>query len=199
MRVLIVEPGQYPREADIDGSLDTLQHIVGGLIETLYPWEDRAVLICNDEGKLMGLPLNRSLEDYDIIAGTFFICGLGDEDFCSLTEAQMEHYKSKYRMGILFADETGDPNAIPIASIVQETNTAFGQAINEIVAAHPECDEVDIQYHYETGPVRRCAGRYAAGRRCGRGFPAMAAAGIHHDFLRVRGAGCDLWPASQGH
>lgn len=55
MRVLIVEPGQYPREADIDGSLDTLQHIVGGLIETLYPWEDRAVLICNDEGKLMGL------------------------------------------------------------------------------------------------------------------------------------------------
>lgn len=70
MRVLIVEPGQYPREADIDGSLDTLQHIVGGLIETLYPWEDRAVLICNDEGKLMGLPLNRSLEDYDIIAGT---------------------------------------------------------------------------------------------------------------------------------
>ena len=95
MRVLIVEPGQYPREADIDGSLDTLQHIVGGLIETLYPWEDRAVLICNDEGKLMGLPLNRSLEDYDIIAGTFFICGLGDEDFCSLTEAQMEHYKSK--------------------------------------------------------------------------------------------------------
>lgn len=54
-------------------------------------------------------------------------------------------------MGILFADETGDPNAIPIASIVQETNTAFGQAINEIVAAHPECDEVDIQYHYETG------------------------------------------------
>lgn len=134
MRVLIVEPGQYPREADIDGSLDTLQHIVGGLIETLYPWEDRAVLICNDEGKLMGLPLNRSLEDYDIIAGTFFICGLGDEDFCSLTEAQMEHYKSKYR----------------IASIVQETNTAFGQAINEIVAAHPECDEVDIQYHYET-------------------------------------------------
>lgn len=54
-------------------------------------------------------------------------------------------------MGILFADETGDPNAIPIASIVQETNAAFGQAINEIVAAHPECDEMDIQYHYDAG------------------------------------------------
>lgn len=54
-------------------------------------------------------------------------------------------------MGILFADETGDPNAIPIANIVQEANAAFGQAINDIVAAHPECDEVDIQYHYEAG------------------------------------------------
>lgn len=54
-------------------------------------------------------------------------------------------------MGILFADETGDPNAIPIASIVQEVNADFAQAINDIVAAHPECDEVDIQYHYEAG------------------------------------------------
>lgn len=54
-------------------------------------------------------------------------------------------------MGILFADETGDLSAIPIASIVQETNAAFGQAINGIVAAHPECDEVDLQYHYEAG------------------------------------------------
>lgn len=54
-------------------------------------------------------------------------------------------------MGILFADETGDLSAIPIASIVQETNAAFGQAINGIVAAHPECDEMDIQYHYDAG------------------------------------------------
>lgn len=54
-------------------------------------------------------------------------------------------------MGILFAGETGDPNAVPITEIVQETNAAFGQAINDIVAAHPECDEADIQYHYESG------------------------------------------------
>lgn len=54
-------------------------------------------------------------------------------------------------MGILFAGETGDPNAVPIADIVSETNAAFGQAINDIVATHPECNEVDIQYHYEAG------------------------------------------------
>lgn len=102
MKVLIVEPGQYPHKAEISGDLKSMQEIVGGLMQAVYPWEDRAALVCNDEGKLMGLPLNRSLEDYDIIAGTFFICGLGKDDFTSLTENQIEHYKSKYRMPELF-------------------------------------------------------------------------------------------------
>lgn len=54
-------------------------------------------------------------------------------------------------MGILFADESGDPNAIPIAAIVQETNAEFARAIDTLVAAHPECGEVDLQYEYEAG------------------------------------------------
>lgn len=54
-------------------------------------------------------------------------------------------------MGILFADESGDPNAIPISVIVQETNVEFAQAINDLVADHRECEEVDIQYDYEDG------------------------------------------------
>lgn len=54
-------------------------------------------------------------------------------------------------MGILFADESGDPNSIPVAEIVRETNAEFAQAMNEIVDAHPECSEVDIQYDYEDG------------------------------------------------
>lgn len=54
-------------------------------------------------------------------------------------------------MGILFADESGDPNSIRIAEIVAETNADFGEAINEIVAAHPECSETTIGYDYEDG------------------------------------------------
>ena len=54
-------------------------------------------------------------------------------------------------MGILFADESGDPNGIRIAEIVAETNADFGEAINEIVAAHPECSETTIKYDYEDG------------------------------------------------
>ena len=54
-------------------------------------------------------------------------------------------------MGILFADESGDPNSIRIADIVAETNADFGAAINEIVSAHPECSETTITYDYEDG------------------------------------------------
>ena len=54
-------------------------------------------------------------------------------------------------MGILFADESGDPSSIRIAEIVAETNAGFGEAINEIVAAHPECSETTIKYDYEDG------------------------------------------------
>ena len=54
-------------------------------------------------------------------------------------------------MGILFADESGDPNSIRIAEIVAGTNADFGEAINEIVAAHPECSETTIEYDYEDG------------------------------------------------
>ena len=102
MNVLIVEPGKYPRKAEIDGDLKSMQQIVGGLIQPIYPWEDRVSLICNDEGKVMGLPLNRSLEDYDIIAGTFLICGLGEEDFCDLTDTQMKRYKAMFKSPELF-------------------------------------------------------------------------------------------------
>ena len=54
-------------------------------------------------------------------------------------------------MGILFADESGDPNSIRIAEIVAQTNADFGAAINDIVSAHPECSETTMDYDYEDG------------------------------------------------
>ena len=54
-------------------------------------------------------------------------------------------------MGILFADESGDPNSIHLAEIVAETNADFGTAINDIVSAHPECSETTMDYDYEDG------------------------------------------------
>ena len=97
MKVVICEPGQYARIAEIEPTLKAEQEIVGGLIDCVYPWpNDMAALVCNDEGKLNGLPLNRALENYDVIAGTFFICGISGENFCSLTEEQTARYLQKF-------------------------------------------------------------------------------------------------------
>lgn len=104
MKVVICEPGQYARIAEIEPTLKAEQEIVGGLIDCVYPWpNDMAALVCNDEGKLNGLPLNRALEDYDVIAGTFFICGISGENFCSLTEEQTARYLQKFHNPEVFA------------------------------------------------------------------------------------------------
>lgn len=54
-------------------------------------------------------------------------------------------------MGILFADESGDPTSIPIEEIVLEANTEFGETISDLVASHPECSNVEFHYEYEDG------------------------------------------------
>lgn len=78
IRVLIVEHDKAPVEKVIKNELEALQEIVGGYIECL-PLDDETTIICNEEGKINGLPLNRPLytddgKMYDIIAGTFIYC-----------------------------------------------------------------------------------------------------------------------------
>lgn len=97
MRVLVVEPEVLPYEKEING-LEEMQATVGGLIDAIYPWEDLAAIVCNDEAILLDMPFNRSVEGgYGGVFGTFFVCGVGEEDFCSLTPEQMKVYKEKFR------------------------------------------------------------------------------------------------------
>ena len=101
LKVLMVEPQKEPYAAEIPAGLKGLQTAVGGYIEAVYPYEDLVALICNEEGKLMGLDLNRALRDedghiYDILAGPFMVVGLGEEDFASLPDDMMEKYAQKF-------------------------------------------------------------------------------------------------------
>ena len=114
MDVLIVEPEKAPRMASIAGDLNSLQQVVGGYIEAVYPYDDPVAIVCHEEGKLIGLPLNRKLEDYDIIAGTFIICGLGEEDFDSLTPELAEKYREKFADPEIFMKMGNRIVAIPI-------------------------------------------------------------------------------------
>ena len=60
LSVLKIAPGQQPQQVEIDNDLKALQQAVGGSIDAVYPFADPVAIICNDEGKLMGLPLNRA-------------------------------------------------------------------------------------------------------------------------------------------
>ena len=101
MNVLVVEPGYLPYEKEILDSADHLeqmQAIVGGLIEPIYPYHEEVAIVCNEEGLINGLPFNRSVPGgYGGVFGTFFICGLGEEDFCSLPPDLMERFKKEFR------------------------------------------------------------------------------------------------------
>lgn len=109
MKILLVEPGKVPCPEEIGNTLEDMQNVVGGLIQAVYPFAEPVALICNEEGKLLGLPLNRSLRDeagqvYDIIAGTFFLCTApaDSENFESLSEEQIERYSMIFQTPELF-------------------------------------------------------------------------------------------------
>ena len=99
--VLVVEPEKKPYAKEISSGLSSLQHEVGGYIQAVYPYEEPVAIICDEEAKLKGSELNRVLRDedgkiYDVVAGTFLIVGLGEEDFASLTPEHMKQFKEKF-------------------------------------------------------------------------------------------------------
>ncbi len=116
--VLLVEPGQYARVVTIGSKLESLQETVGGDIEAAYYFDDPVALICNEEGKINGLRLNRAVKDengeiVDIIAGTFFICGLTEDSFGSLPEELQQKYLDQFRQPETFLKLGRSIAAIP--------------------------------------------------------------------------------------
>ena len=121
MNVLVVEPGYLPYEKEILDSADHLeqmQAIVGGLIEPIYPYHEEVAIVCNEEGLINGLPFNRSVPGgYGGVFGTFFICGLGEEDFCSLPPELMERFKKEFRNSeILLGFEGNEAVTLKVSS-----------------------------------------------------------------------------------
>ena len=110
--VLLLEPEQEAKVIELDNSLESMQKTVGGNIEVIYPFTNDSCIVCNEEGKLLGLPLNRALYDdcdkiCEVIAGTAFICGTDDENFTSLSEQQIEHYSKQFELPEIFYRKYG--------------------------------------------------------------------------------------------
>ena len=97
IRVLVVEPNKHPKLVEIEHTLEQLQKLVGGSIAATYPYDDLVGVVFDDDGMAKGYPPNRLLVDedgkpYDILKGTFFICGLSETDFASISDELAEKY-----------------------------------------------------------------------------------------------------------
>jgi len=105
MRVLMIEPGKEPFIREIENGLEPLQKAVDGLIEVVY-LENDVLLVCNEEGKCLGIEGNRRIDNGDIIAGAFLICGGNDEgEMISLSDEQIEKYKERFKEPELYTSE----------------------------------------------------------------------------------------------
>ena len=125
IKVLLLEPNKLARIADIDSSLEGMQRIVGGMIEAYYPFEEQVCFVCNDEGKINGMPLNRAVygdgkEMLDIIAGTAFICDCSGENFGSLSEEQLKRYQKQFRYPEQFFRINDEIKAVPFKPVNKE-------------------------------------------------------------------------------
>ena len=119
MAVLVVEPGKRPYTKKIQPGLKSLQREVGGHIEAVYPFLEPVAIVCRETGKLDGCPLNRALRDetgtiYDVIAGTFLVVGLTEEDFSSLSPELLQAFTQRFQMPEAFTMVNGELLAFPL-------------------------------------------------------------------------------------
>lgn len=122
IKVIKVEPKKEPEVVMLNNEYKDLSAAVGGLIQVVYPYSDKVGLMMNDEGKLLGMEPNRSLKDedgniYDVIAGTFYVVGLDEEDFGSLSEELIEKYMKKFKQPYLYVQLGMGIMEIPIETI----------------------------------------------------------------------------------
>lgn len=99
MRIVYVEPNKPAFTAEIEHTLKAEQKAVKGLIQPVYLYDDNNVcIVCNEEGKLIGMEGNRIVNHGDtIIAGPFFVCGITEDDFRGLTDEEVTKYMAQFK------------------------------------------------------------------------------------------------------
>ena len=96
MKIVVKNVNENPVVKEIKGTLENLKEIVGGYIEC-FPVFENVLCVCNEEGKLLGLPANFRCNN-DIIVGNVFFCAGGEEEFISLNEKQIDTIMRIFRI-----------------------------------------------------------------------------------------------------
>ena len=104
-KMVIVEPHKPAYEALVEDSLESLQRAVGGYIEITYPFDDNAMIIGNEEAKLIGMKGNRRING-SIYAGPLLIAADdGEGGTTDLTDAQVNQYCQRFAVPETITDD----------------------------------------------------------------------------------------------
>ena len=161
--VLVVEPGKVPYTKEIGDDWRAFQAEVGGTFQIIYPGYDPVGLVCNDDGKLLGLPLNRGLLDddgelYDVVAGTFFLVGLGGGGTTvSLTEEQIRKYEQRFHDPEQFIRVNNKLVSIPLPGGAAAAETLDKKPITKMGFLSKDNQyfaEITIEGRTESCPIR---------------------------------------------
>ena len=106
MKVLMIQRHREPELKEIGDDLRDMQDVVEGYIEALYPFDDPVAIVCNEEGKIIGLPVSRFLfyqdtEYVDALCGNAFICGLNEDDFTDIPADLVDKYTAMFMPDIV--------------------------------------------------------------------------------------------------
>lgn len=91
MKIIVKRVNQPPEMVEVEDKLETYQKIVGGYIETVpLPLAPQILMVVNEEGLIIDLPINFMMGKTPICGDAFF-CGVDGENFadCPLMEAQV--------------------------------------------------------------------------------------------------------------
>ena len=103
--VLVVSVGKYPKVVDIPNTYEGMKKLVGGGLDEYMPFDENIALVCNREGKMNNLPMNRAVyfensdKISDIIHGDFFLANsnVDAEKYESLSPEQIEKYRNLFK------------------------------------------------------------------------------------------------------
>lgn len=98
MRVLLVRHNEAPKIVNIPHTLSEMQRLVGGDIEIAEPFDDDVVLVCGENGRNDGMPLNCIINSNLDIFGNFFLCECRETELEDLPEEKIFRYASMFRL-----------------------------------------------------------------------------------------------------
>lgn len=98
MRVMMIRINQNPQIISIEHDLKTFQALVGGMIEVVEPFQDDVVIVCDENGRSTGKPINRTINEKMDICGDFFLCGQDDDALADFPLEKVFKYNAMFHL-----------------------------------------------------------------------------------------------------